>query len=106
MDTGPLKIIAAKRDGKELEEAQISELLKAYVSGRLPDYQMAAFLMAVYLRGFSFAATAAWTRGMIETGAVLDLTELPGPKIDKHSTGGVGDKTSLILTPLVASLGI
>jgi len=103
---GPLKIVVAKRNGKELDEGQIGELMKAYVSGRLPDYQMAAFLMAVYFRGFSFAETAAWTRAMVESGTVLDLKDFSGPKIDKHSTGGVGDKTSLILTPLVASLGI
>src|SRR4030095_4081288 len=106
VDRSILEIILSKRNGEEIPAPGLHALLQSYVSGRIPDYQMAAFLMAVYLRGFSFRELAAWTRGMVETGSTLDLSGFQTPKIDKHSTGGVGDKTSLILTPLVASLGI
>jgi pyrimidine-nucleoside phosphorylase len=99
-------IIAAKRDGKELSREEIAFLIGGYVAGDIPDYQVSAWAMAVFFRGMSPAETAALTDVMLKSGAVMDLSGIPGPLVDKHSTGGVGDKTSLILAPLVASLGI
>ena len=100
------RLIERKRDGGRLEPAEIRELVLAYAEGRVPDYQMAAFLMAVYFRGFDRSEMSALMEAMLESGKRLDLSRLPMPRIDKHSTGGVGDKTSLILEPLIASLGI
>ncbi|GHT63926.1 thymidine phosphorylase [Spirochaetia bacterium] len=99
-------IIAAKRDGKELSQDEIAFLIGGYVAGEIPDYQVSAWAMAVFFRGMSPAETAALTTVMLKSGAVMDLVGIPGPLVDKHSTGGVGDKTSLILAPLVAGLGI
>jgi len=98
-------IIQRKRDGAQLGRDEIQFFVDAYVAGRLPDYQASAFAMAVYFRGMTGAETLALTEAMMRSGSVLDLSDLPGPKVDKHSTGGVGDKTSLILAPLVASCG-
>jgi pyrimidine-nucleoside phosphorylase len=100
------RLIERKRDGGRLEPAEIRELVLAYSEGRVPDYQMAAFLMAIYFRGFDRSEMNALMEAMLESGKRLDLSRLPVPRIDKHSTGGVGDKTSLILAPLIASLGI
>jgi pyrimidine-nucleoside phosphorylase len=100
------RLIERKRDGERLEPAEIRELVLAYATGAVPDYQMAALLMAVYFRGLDRDEMNALMDAMLESGNRLDLTRLPTPRIDKHSTGGVGDKTSLILAPLIASLGV
>ena len=99
-------IIRKKRDAGELSGEEIAFLISAYTDGELPDYQMAAWLMAAWIRGLSRAETAALTEVMLRSGEVLDLSELPAKKVDKHSTGGVGDKTSLILAPIVAAGGL
>jgi pyrimidine-nucleoside phosphorylase len=95
-----------KRAGKELSRQEIAFLIGGYVAGEIPDYQVSAWAMAVFFQGMSAVETAALTEVMLKSGAVMDLAGVPGPLVDKHSTGGVGDKTSLILAPLVASLGI
>jgi pyrimidine-nucleoside phosphorylase len=100
------RLIERKRDGGRLAPAEWDALAAAYVGGEMPDYQMAAFLMAVYFRGMDGAETAALTRAMLQTGATLDVTGLGRGCVDKHSTGGVGDKVSLLLAPLMASLGV
>lgn len=101
-----VELIAAKRDGKTLEEAEIARLLRDFSAGEVADYQMAAFLMAVFFRGLSDAETVALTEAMLHSGSVLDLGGVPGVKVDKHSTGGVGDKVSICLAPLVAACGV
>lgn len=98
-------IIRTKRDGLELSPQAIATFVDAATHGRWPDYQLTAMLMAIWLRGMSPSETAELTRAMVESGAKLDWSDLPGPKVDKHSTGGVGDKTSLILAPIVAACG-
>src|SRR5215469_15048140 len=99
-------LIRKKRDGKELSTAEIEFIVRCYTSGELPDYQISSWLMAVLLRGMTRAETAALTQAMLHSGEVLEWTELPQKKVDKHSTGGVGDKTSLILAPIVAAGGL
>ena len=99
-------LIQRKRDGGELTAPEIDFLIRGYAAGDVPDYQAAAFAMAVFFRGATSAETVALTRSMMLTGEVLDLSDLPGPKADKHSTGGVGDKTSLVLAPLAAACGV
>jgi pyrimidine-nucleoside phosphorylase len=99
-------IIMEKRSGKELSREEIQFLIGGYAAGEIPDYQVSAWAMAVFFQGMSPAETAALTGAMLRSGAVIDLSGIPGPFVDKHSTGGVGDKTSLILAPLAASLGI
>ena len=98
--------IMKKRDGAQLSREEIEFLIRGYVRGEVPDYQMASFAMAVFFQGLGFAETGWLTRAMIDSGEVIDLSSLPGPLVDKHSTGGVGDKVSLILAPLAASCGI
>lgn len=99
-------LIAKKRDGGTLDAGEIEALIEGYVAGEVPDYQMAAFLMAVYFRDLDPAETAALTLAMANSGETLDLGPLAGRAVDKHSSGGVGDKTSLVLVPLVASAGV
>jgi pyrimidine-nucleoside phosphorylase len=101
-----VELIAAKRDGERLAPAEIARLVSGFSAGDLADYQMAAWLMAVYFRGLDDGETVALTDAMLASGRVLDLSRVPGFKVDKHSTGGVGDKVSIALAPLVASCGV
>ena len=100
-----LSLIEAKRDGRNLEPAQIKESISAYTAGEIPDYQMSAFLMAIYFRGLTGTETGALMRAMRDSGDVLHFPDDPRPLVDKHSTGGIGDKVSLPLAPLLACLG-
>jgi pyrimidine-nucleoside phosphorylase len=103
----PAELIQRKRDGQELSDEEISELVLGYVRGEVPDYQMAAFCMAVFFKGLSPAETFALTDAMIRSGETIDLGAALGRKVvDKHSTGGVGDKTSLSVGPIVAACGV
>src|SRR3954464_9519574 len=100
------RLIERKRNGESLSSAELRALVMAYAAGEVPDYQMAAFLMAVYFKSLDRAEMNALMDAMLESGKRLDLSGLEVPRVDKHSTGGVGDKVSLILAPLIASLGI
>jgi len=102
----PYELIKAKRDGQVLAAPDIRAFLDAYTQGDVPDYQMAAMCMAVFFKGMTSDELSAWTLAMLESGDVLDLSETPGVKVDKHSTGGVGDKVSLSLAPLAAACGV
>ena len=99
----PAELIQRKRDGEELSAAEISELVLGYARDEIPDYQMAAFCMAVYFKGLSHAETHALTDAMVQSGETVDLSPLDRKVVDKHSTGGVGDKTSIALGPVVAA---
>src|ERR1700686_3455772 len=99
-------LIRKKRDSGEHSREEIEFLISGYTRGEIPDYQMAAWLMSAWIRGLSRAETTALTQAMLHSGEVLDLSSLPAKKVDKHSTGGVGDKTSLILAPIVAAGGL
>jgi len=102
----PYDIIKKKRDGHSLSHDELTSFLRGYLNGEVPDYQVSAFLMSVLFRGMTSEETVSLTEVLLNSGQVLDLSDIPGPKVDKHSTGGVGDKVSLILTPLAASAGI
>jgi thymidine phosphorylase len=106
-DPGPdtVELIRAKRDGRALTDYEIRWLIAAYTGGAVADEQMSALLMAIYFRGLSAGELRAWTAAMVSSGERLDLGAVPAPTVDKHSTGGVGDKVSLVLAPLVASCG-
>ncbi|MCX7590158.1 MAG: hypothetical protein N2255_00875, partial [Kiritimatiellae bacterium] len=102
----PQWIIEKKRDGFSLTEEEIRFFIRGYTRGDIPDYQMAALAMAIYFRGLTLEELCVWTDAMLHSGDVLDTSSLPFPKADKHSTGGIGDKVSLVLAPLVASCGV
>jgi len=101
-----VSLIRKKRDGNTLTEDEISYLIRAYTDDKVPDYQMSSFLMASYLNGLNTEEAAFLTKSMLHSGIVVDLSDTPGIKVDKHSTGGVGDKLSLILAPIVASCAV
>lgn len=101
-----IELIKKKRDGLSLTRDEVYYLIINYTKGKIPDYQFSAFLMAVFLNGMSADETAAITEAMLHSGNVIDLKSIDGAKIDKHSTGGVGDKTSLILAPIVSAAGV
>jgi thymidine phosphorylase len=100
------EIIQKKRDGETLTPQEIASFIRGYMSSDIADYQMAAWLMAVYLNGMVPAETLALTREMRDSGTVLDLSSIPGKKIEKHSTGGVGDKTSMMIASIAAACGV
>lgn len=102
----PVEVIEKKRDGHPLSEEEIQYMIHGYVGGEIPDYQMSAFLMAIYFQGMTQKETLILTKAFIDSGKTIDLSMIPNFKVDKHSTGGVGDKISLILVPWVASVGI
>jgi pyrimidine-nucleoside phosphorylase len=102
----PAGLIQRKRDGAELSKEEIAELVLAYARDEVPDYQMAAFCMAVYFRGLTAAETHALTDAMVRSGDVIDLSAIGRKVVDKHSTGGVGDKASLVIGPIVAACGV
>jgi pyrimidine-nucleoside phosphorylase/thymidine phosphorylase len=99
-------LVHRKRDGEELSAEEIAFVIDGYTRGEIPDYQMSAFLMAVFFSGMSDREVSSLTESMLRSGEVLDLSSIPGMKVDKHSTGGVGDKTSLIAAPLAAAAGV
>ena len=99
-------IIARKRDGHDLTRDEINFIIRGYTNGEVADYQMSALLMAIYLRGMTTEETLALTEAMLHSGEVVDFSDLGRPRVDKHSTGGVGDKTSLVIAPVVAAAGV
>lgn len=101
-----IEIIRKKRDKHPLTKEEIEFLISAYTKGKIPDYQFSAFLMAAFINGLNKAETAALTKAMLYSGQVVDLSSIKGVKVDKHSTGGVGDKTSLIIAPIAAAAGV
>ncbi|MDZ7625573.1 MAG: hypothetical protein U5J96_14155 [Ignavibacteriaceae bacterium] len=101
-----VELIKKKRDGKTFTNDEISFLINQFTKGKIPDYQFSALLMAILLKGMNASETAALTNSMLNSGKIINLSSLKGYKVDKHSTGGVGDKTSLIIAPIVASAGV
>ncbi|HEY5228969.1 MAG TPA: thymidine phosphorylase, partial [Opitutaceae bacterium] len=102
----PQHVIARKRDGGELSQEEIQSFVRGATDGSWADYQLSALLMAIFIRGMSPRETTFLTEAMLRSGVVADLSGIPGPKADKHSTGGVGDKISLHLAPMVAACGV
>lgn len=102
----PIDCIAHKRDGLVLTDEEIARFIRDYTAGRIADYQAAAWCMAVYLKGMDATETTALTKAMAESGDPVDLSSIPGIKVDKHSTGGIADTTTLIVAPLVAAAGV
>nr|WP_211485292.1 thymidine phosphorylase [Corallococcus exiguus] len=102
----PYELIKAKRDGGKLDPSDIQAFIQAYTAGTVADYQMAAMCMAIFFKGLDSRELGAWARAMLHSGEVLDLSDTPAIKVDKHSTGGVGDKVSLSLAPLAAACGV
>ncbi len=102
----PYEIISKKRDGKKLSREEIHFFITEYLKGNIEDYQISALLMAIFINGMDDEETYTLTEAYIESGKVIDMSDIPGPKVGKHSTGGVGDKVSLILAPIAASLGV
>jgi pyrimidine-nucleoside phosphorylase len=100
------ELIVRKREGHKLEEREIRDLIAGFMSGAVTDYQMSAFAMAVYFQGMDFEETVAMTLAMRDSGKVVDLDDIDAPKVDKHSTGGVGDKVSICLAPIVSACGV
>ncbi|MCD6363276.1 MAG: pyrimidine-nucleoside phosphorylase, partial [Synergistetes bacterium] len=101
----PVEIIRKKRDGQKLSREEISYFIRGYVNGKIADYQASAWCMAVFFRGMDEDEILNFVEVVGKSGEVLDLSEFPDEKLDKHSTGGVGDKVSLVLVPLLASCG-
>ena len=99
-------LIMKKRNGNALSDEEINFMVRGYTKGEIPDYQMSAMTMAIFFQGMNKEETLSLTMAMAHSGDMLDLSEIRGIKVDKHSTGGVGDKTSLALTPMVAALGV
>ncbi len=106
MQRSIVELISAKRDGLSLSKEEIAHLISSFMAGSVADYQMSAFLMAAFFRGLDDGETVALTEAMLNSGTVIDLSSVPGVKVDKHSTGGVGDKVSICLAPLVAACGV
>ena len=101
-----VELILKKKHGYVLSESEIDFMVQDFTSGRIPDYQMSAMLMAICFKGLNDEETTFLTHSMVHSGEVVDLSSIPGIKVDKHSTGGVGDKATLILGPLVAAAGV
>ena len=99
-------LLTKKKHGEELSHDELSYMIDGFINGKIPDYQMSAMLMAIYFRSMTPAETAALTKIMADSGDRVDLSAIDGHKIDKHSTGGVGDKTTLIVSPIVAACGV
>ena len=102
----PQDVIRKKRDGKELSREEIGFFIDGVTSGRIADYQISALLMAIFLNGMTHDEQQALTEAMLTSGNILDFSDIAKPKADKHSTGGVGDKTSLLIAPMVAACGV
>lgn len=105
-DHSIVEIIVRKRDGERLTSEELHWIVSAYTRGEIPDYQMSALLMAILFRGLDLGELASWTEAMLHSGDVIDLAHIAAPKVDKHSTGGVGDKVSIPLAPMVAACGV